>query len=166
MGKYRFYLNLYIDEATKLTIIKTHPPKNNDELPSKLMIIFSQISRWCLPLSLIYFAFDKNHEHSRAAPHIAQYNSKQLFIIQFLRKWLTIFIHNCMDCQMPMNKYLKQNKAAILRFSKDSTSFNRSFPVDTNSPIFPPSDRNQYLFLLVDHFSNYIVAETTPKYNS
>ena len=58
---------------------------------------------------------------------------------------------------------MKQNKAAMLTFSKMSTSFEHSLFMDIKGPWNPASEGAQYIYVFVDHFSNYIVTEPPPK---
>ena len=73
------------------------------------------------------------------------------------------FIHGCIDCQTHKYKIMEQNKIATLPFSKLSTFFNHSFSIDTKGPLNPASDGNHYFYVIVDHFSNYLVTVPTPK---
>ena len=67
-----------------------------------------------------------------------------------------------------MHKYkdLKQSKAAILPFSKLSTFFNQSISLDTEGLLSFVSDGNHHIYVIVDHFTYYIVTAPTPKNNS
>ena len=70
---------------------------------------------------------------------------------------------------MHMHKNLKQNKAAVLPFSKLSTFFNLWIlcnSMDTKGPINTAPERNLYIYEKVDLFSNYIVTVPTPKSNA
>ena len=58
---------------------------------------------------------------------------------------------------------MKENKAAILPSSKMSTFFNHSSSMDTKDPINLASAGNHYIYVIVDHFSNYNVTVPIPK---
>ena len=73
------------------------------------------------PLTLFQFAFGKFHEHSHAGLHIAQYIFHQYPNLPFPQKRLSIFLLDCIDCQIHKFKERKQNKAANLTLSKLST---------------------------------------------
>ena len=60
-------------------------------------------------------------------------------------------------------KNMKQNKATILPFSQVSTLLNPSVSLDNRGTLNLASDRNHYFSVIVDHFSNYILTQLTPK---
>ena len=64
-----------------------------------------------------------------------------------------------------MHKYknMKQNKAAILPFSKLLNLPNHSTSMDTECPLNPASEGNHYICVIVDQFSKYIATVPTPK---
>ena len=64
-----------------------------------------------------------------------------------------------------MHKYkkTKQNKAAILPFSKLSTFFDQNFFMDNKGLA---SERNHFVQVTVDQISNYFVTKLTPKDNA
>ena len=81
--------------------------------------------RLCLPLNFSNSAFDKVKQHFHAGLQLAQFNIIHCYHISVLQKWPSVFIHACVDCQMHNYKNIKQNKAAILPFSKLSTFLTR-----------------------------------------
>ena len=44
-------------------------------------------------------AFNKLHEHSHTGMKITYNTFKQYYYIPFLENWLSIFIHDCIECQ-------------------------------------------------------------------
>ena len=156
-------LNVFNDGNTKPKTIKTQPLKNNDKLPQYTDDSFrSQISRLSLELKLLYSAFDKTHKRSHVGLHLAQYNFNQFGYITFLKKWLSFFFHDCVDCQMHKYKNMKQNKAAIWPFSKHSICFNHSVFIDPRKLLNHVSDGNYYIFQIFDHYSEYNITVSTP----
>ena len=112
------------------------------------------------------FSFQKVHEHSHAGLQIAQNVFSQIFCFPFLQKRLSTIILDCIDCQMHKYKKMNQNKAAIFPFSKLSIFFNHCFFTDNYRPLNPAAGGNFLIFVLDDHFTNYILSEPTPKNNS
>ena len=125
----------------------------------------SQSSRLCLWLTLFPSAFDKVHEHFHAGLHIAQYIFNQYIVFHVYQNGYQ-FSFLTIDCQKHKYKSMKQNKAAILPFSKLSTFPNHSISMDTKGPINPASEGNHYFCVIFDLFSNYIVTVPTPKNNA
>ena len=68
--------------------------------PPHLIDGISYYSRLCLPLNLLYSALDKVQEHSHSGLHIEQQIFNPYYYIPFLQTWLSIFVYNCMDCQL------------------------------------------------------------------
>ena len=73
LERYRIFADLHFDENTKLITIKLPCLKSVYKLPQYAeVVVFSRISRLCLPLFLFYSAFDKVNDHSHAGMHIAR----------------------------------------------------------------------------------------------
>ena len=111
---------------------------------------------------LFHYVFDKVHELSDAGLDIAQYNFNQQIYNPFLKKLLSIYINDIIGCQMQKYKTMKQNKAAILPISKQSSFLIIFFLMDTGRPLSCASESIHNNLLNVDHASNYIVAVPTP----
>ena len=71
---------------------------------------------------------------------------------------MSIFIHDCIECQQ--NKHINQKiqTASIQTFSENSSYFNYRISMDTKGPINPPSNQNSYIHVIVDAFSHYVVT--------
>ena len=67
-----------------------------------------------------------------------------------------------------MQKYKnkKENEAAILSFSKLSTSLNHSISLDTNGPRNPATGGYHYIIVIVDPFGKSIVTVAITKRNA
>ena len=162
MERNRRFPNLHFHEITDLTTIKTRPLKSIDELPQYNDNLSSEFSRLCLPVCLFQSALDEVHEHSQSGLHFAQYNFNPYNQNPFLQKWLSIFIHDCIVCQMHKYKNMKPKKAAILTFSKLSTFLKLGVFLDIKCPLNPLSGANHCVYKIGDLFSNYIVTLQTP----
>ena len=71
---------------------------------------------------------------------------------------MSIFIHDCIECQQ--NKHINQNiqTASIQTFSENSSYFNYRISMDTKGPINPPSNQNSFIHVIVDAFSHFVVT--------
>ena len=71
---------------------------------------------------------------------------------------MSIFIHDCIECQQ--NKHINQKiqTASIQTFSEIASYFNYRISMDTKGPINPPSNQNSYIHVIVDAFSHFVVA--------
>ena len=71
---------------------------------------------------------------------------------------MSIFIHDCIECQQ--NKHINQKiqTATKQTFSKNASYFNNRKSIDTKGPINPPSKRNSYIHVIRDAFSHFVVT--------
>ena len=71
---------------------------------------------------------------------------------------MSIFIHDCIECQQ--NKHINQKiqTASIQTFSENASYFNYRISMDTKGPINPPSNQNSYIHVIVDAFSHFVVT--------
>ena len=71
---------------------------------------------------------------------------------------MSIFIHDCIECQQ--NKHINQKiqTASIQTFSENASYFNYRTSMDTKGPINPPSNQNSYIHVMVDAFSHFVVT--------
>ena len=58
---------------------------------------------------------------------------------------------------------MTHQKAALLPFSKMAPYFNYIISMDTKGPINPASEGHHYIYVIVDHFSNYIATVPAQK---
>ena len=79
------------------------------------------------------------------------YNTfKQYYYIPFLEKWLSIFIHDCIECQRNKHFNMKIQTAPTQSFSEHAPSFNYRISMDTKGPINPPSHNKSYIHVIID----------------
>ena len=71
---------------------------------------------------------------------------------------MSIFIHDCIECQQ--NKHINQKiqTASIQTFSENASYFNYRLSMDTEGPINSSSNQNSYIHVIVDAFSHFVVT--------
>ena len=93
---YKLFNQLYINHDTK--IIQIDYPNLHDSSPN-------QEDKICLPFKLFHAAFNIHaYGHSGIKISIEAFN--QFYFIPCLNKWMSIFIHDCIECQQ--NNYINQ----------------------------------------------------------
>ena len=94
---YKRFSQLFIDDSTNLIslYIKNPPNTNKSSTPN---FVHGTI-KICLPFRLFKTVFNKLHEHSHTGIKILYIKFSQYYYISFLEKWLSIFIHDCIECQ-------------------------------------------------------------------
>ena len=94
---YKSFSQLSIDDSTNLiSLYITSPTVLNQ--PSTPDFVHATI-RICLPFQMFKTVFNKLHEHSHTGIKITYNTFSQYYYIPFLEKWLSIFIHDCIECQ-------------------------------------------------------------------
>ena len=146
---YKIFNQLYINHDTK--IIHIDYPNLHDSNPN-------QRDKICLPFKLFHAAFNKLHAHGHSGIKISIKAFNQFYFIPYLNKWMSIFIHDCIECQQ--NKHINQKiqTASIQTFSEKASYFNNRISMDTKGPINPPSNQNSYIHVIVDAFSHFVVT--------
>ena len=71
---------------------------------------------------------------------------------------MSIFIHDCIECQQNKHNNQKSQTATIQTFSENASYFNYRISMDTKGPIKPPSNQNSYIHVIVDAFSHFVVT--------
>ena len=149
---YKRFSQLFIDDTTHLiSFIIKHP--NNTNTSSTPDFVNATI-KICLPFRLFKTVFNKLHEHS----HTGINTFSQYYYIPFLEKWLSIFIHDCLECQRNKHFNQKAQTAPTQLFSEHATSFNYRNFLDTKGPINPPSHNKSYIHVIIDAFSHFVVT--------
>ena len=79
---------------------------------------------------------------------------------------MSIFIHDCIECQQ--NKHINQKiqTATIPTFAEKASYFNFRKSMDTKGPINPPSKQNAYIHVIVDAFSHFVVTVPVKQHNA
>ena len=153
---YKRFSQLFIDDSTNLfSLYITNPFDTNKASISNLI---HPTIRICLPFRLFKTVFNKLHEHSHTGNKITYTTFSQYYYIPFLEKWLSIFKHDCIECQR--NKHFNQKipTAPIQSFSEHAPFFNYRISMDTKGPINPPSHNKSYIHVIIDAFSHFVVT--------
>ena len=97
--------SLFIDDSTNLiSLYITSPTVINQ--PSTPDFVHTT-NRICLPFRMFKTVFNKLHEHSLSGIKSTLNTFSQYYYIPFLEKWLSIFIHDCIECQRNKHFNLK-----------------------------------------------------------
>ena len=145
---YKLFSQLYINHDTK--IIHIDYPNVRDSNPN-------QKDKRCLPFKLFHAAFNKLHAHGHSGIEISIKAFNHSFL-PYLNKWMSIFVHDCIECQQ--NKHINQKiqTATIQTCSENASHFNYRISMDTKGSIYPPSKQNSYINVIVDAFSHFVVT--------
>ena len=54
------------------------------------------------------------------------------------------------------------NTATQIPFASTANNFNHRISMDTKGPIFPKSKDNNYIFVICDAFSHFVITQPTP----
>ena len=153
---YKRFSQLFIDESTNLiSLYITNPTVINQSSTPNFV---QDTIRICLPFRLFKTVFNKLHEHSHTGIKITYNTFKQYYYIPFLEKWLSIFIHDCIECQRNKHFNMKIQTAPTQSFSEHAPSFNYRISMDTKGPINPPSHNKSYIHVIIDAFSHFVVT--------
>ena len=79
---------------------------------------------------------------------------------------MSIFIHDCIECQQNKHIIQKVQTATIQTFSENASDFNYRISMDTKGPINPPSKQNSYIHVIVDAFSHFVVTVLVEQNNA
>ena len=75
--------------------------------------------------------FNKRRAHSHTGIKTTYNMFSQYFYIPYLEKWLSIFIHNCIECQRNKHLIMKMQNDPTQFFSEHAPSFNYRKSMDT-----------------------------------
>ena len=102
--------------------------------------------------------FNKLYEHSHTGFKITFNTFSRYYYIPYLDKWLSIFIHDCIENQRNKHFDMKIHTAPTQSFSEHASSFNYRISMDTKGPINPPSHNKSYIHVIIDAFSHFVVT--------
>ena len=91
--------------------------------------------------------FNKLHEHSHVGIKITCNTFSQYYYIPFLENWLSIFVHDCIECQRNKHFNMKIQTAPTQSVSERAPSFNYRIFMDTKGPINPPSHNKNLIYM-------------------
>ena len=153
---YKRFSQLLIDDSTNLISVYITSPTVLYQ-PSIPDFVHATI-RICLPFRMFKTVFNKLHEHSLTGIKITNNIFSQYYYIPFLEKWLSIFIHDCIECQRNKHFNMKIQTAPTQSFSEHAPSFIYCISMDTKGPINPPSHNKSYKHVIIDAFSHFVVT--------
>ena len=91
------FAQLFIDDSTNLISLYITSPTAINKPPTPDFV--HATIRICLPFRMFRTVFSKLHEHSHTSIKITYNTFSQYYYIPFLEKWLSVFIHDCIECQ-------------------------------------------------------------------
>ena len=101
---YKIFNQLYIYHDTK--IIHIDYPNLHDSNPN-------QRDKICLSFKPFHAAFNKLQAHGHSGIKISIKAFNQFYFIPYLNKWMSIFIHDCIECQQNKHINLTNNTNCI-----------------------------------------------------
>ena len=153
---YKRFSELFIDDSTNLISLYTkHPTTLNQSFTPDFVRATIRI---CLPFRLFKTVFNKLHEHSHTGIKITYNTFAQYYYNPLVEKWLSICIHDCIECQRSKQFNLKIQTAPTQSFSERAPSFKYRISMDTKGPINPPSHIKSYINVIIDAFSHFVVT--------
>ena len=101
---YKRFTQLFIDTTANLISLCITNPLSPETHPISIPKVLHCTIRICLPFRMFQTVVNKLHDHSHTGNKIT-YNSffSQYYYIPYLEKWLSIFIHDCLECQKKTN---------------------------------------------------------------
>ena len=153
---YKRFSELFKDDSTNLiSLYNKHPTSLSQYFTPDFVRATIRI---CLPFRLFKTVFNKLHEHSHTGIKITCNTFAQYYYIPFVGEWLSIFLHDCIECQRNKHFNMKIQTAPTQSFSVHAPSFNYRISMDTKGPINPPSHNKSYILVIIDAFSHFVVT--------
>ena len=137
----------------------------------KIVIIIHKrsIQRICLPLTLLLCTFYNNHCIDLVG-HIGLEKTKRIILDKYyfpnLTIWIKILIADCIQCRTNKLFANTKTKSKQEQLAPTKTYFNEMIMIDKKGPIHPTSEGNNYIFVIVDAFSHYVMIRCAPKNNA
>ena len=155
-AQHKRFSQLFIDDSTNFITLyfKSSTVLTQPSTPEFVHATF----RICLPFRMFKTVFNKLHEHSHTGIKITYKTFARYYYIPFVEKWLSIFIHDCIECQCNKHFNMKIQTAPTQSFSEHAPSFNYRISMDTKGPINPPSHNKPYINVIIDAFSHFVVT--------
>ena len=83
-----------------------------------------------------------------------------------LTTWIKILIADCIKCQTNKVFANTNTKSKQEQLAPTKSYFNEMIMIDTKGPNHPTSERNNFIFVIVDAFSHYVTIMCAPKNNA
>ena len=123
----------------------------------------------CLPLSMIFIAFNISHTQNikgHSGSEKTYSNFIQNFYFPNAPIWIKVLCNDCIVCQLN-ELYPNQKQIAQKQDLKgQSLYFNHRISFDTKGPISPSSEGNSYIMVIVDAFPQYVALNPVPHCNA
>ena len=155
---YKRFAQLFIDTTTNLISLYITNPLPPETHPISIPKLLLSTIRICLPFRMLQTVFNKLHSHSHTGMIITYNTFSQYSFIVYLEKWLSIFTHDCLECQRNKHFNMKIQTAPTQLFSEHAPLVNYRISMDTKGPINPPSQHKSYIHVIVDAFSHFVVT--------
>ena len=154
---YKKFSQLFIEESTNLFSLYTIHPTSITQNTSSPIILCDTI-RIGLPFCMFRTVFNQLHEHSHIGIYITSNTFSQNYFMPYLDKWLSILIHDCIECQRNQHFNMKIHTAPTQSFSEHGPSFNYRISMDTKGPITPSSQNKSYIHVIIDASGHFVVT--------
>ena len=154
---YKRFSQLFIEQSTNLISLYTKHPTpitHNSSSPT----ILQDTIRICLTFRMFRTGFNKFHEHSHTGIKITSNTYSQYYYLPYLDKWLSLFIHDCIECQRNKHFNMKIHTASTQSVAEHAPSFNYRLSMDTKGAINPPSPNRSNIHVIIDAFSHFVVT--------
>ena len=102
---YKRFSQLFIEDSTNLISLYTTNTKSSAANHTSSPNIIRNTIRICLPFRMFRTVFNKLHEHSHKGIKIIYHTFPQYYYIPYLEKWLSIFLHGCIECHFNENPH-------------------------------------------------------------
>ena len=99
-----------------------------------------------------------NHSRQQWTIFCLSKTMDQYYYFPFLEKWLSVFIHECLERQRDKHLIMKTITAPLQLFSEHAPSFNYRVSMDTKGSITPSSQIKSHIHVIVDAFSHFVVS--------
>ena len=96
---YKRFTQLFIDTTTNLVSLYIANPLLPETHPISILNLLHSTIRICLPFRMFQTVFNKLHDNPHTGIKIPYNTFSQYFYIPYLEKWLSVFIHDCLECQ-------------------------------------------------------------------
>ena len=113
---YKRFKHFFIDTTTNLVCLYLTNPLPPETHPISIPNLLHSTIRICLPFRMFQTVFNKVHDHSHTGFKTTYNTFSQYYYYPYLEKWLSIFIHDCLECQKNKHFNMKSQTAPHNRF--------------------------------------------------
>ena len=157
----------FIADTTNLISLYTTNPLPPETYHISIPKIIHNTIIICLPFRMFQSIFNKLHEHFHTGIRITNNTFSQYYCSPYREKWLSIFIHDCLECQRNILFNIKFQTAPTQWFAEHALSCNSRISMDIKGAINLPSEHKSYFHVIADAFSHLLLLsqsnQTLPK---